>query len=159
MKVLNCDLVDVPQAAIAELPPALLGPALQRLVADGHLLARNGGSKPILYRLRPVEVSGAMITEVDAEPPKAVKRKRHYVTQPKWRKVTKAQAQAISAALRKRRAELKLSQAAFAKQAGLSYTSLSNYERGLLGPYISKTLGDHLKRIGLGNLVPKGGAK
>lgn len=157
MKVLNCDVVDVSQQALAELPQALLGPALQRLLKDGHLLARNGSPTPTLFRLQTIKLDGAMITAAGAEPPKAKRKRGGYVKQPRWRAISKAESKAISAALRKRRTKLKLSQEVFAKQIGVSANTLSNYECGRLGGYISKTLGDSLKRLGLGALVPRGG--
>jgi len=153
MKVLNCDIVDVSQAAVAELPPLLLGPALQRLLKDGHLLVRNGKPTPTLYRLQPVEISGGMITAAGEEPPAT---KKPHVVNPRWRKVTKAQAKAIGAGLRKYRLERKLTQAVFAKQLGTLTSTLSKYEMGRI-VYISQSLAMQLRRVGLGNLIPKGG--
>lgn len=167
MKVLECKLVDVPQAAIAELPPELLSSALQRLVNDGHLLARNGAG-PVLYRLQAVTISGAVITEAGAEPPpvlaaKTIKRRPTKRTKRapgvkgcRWRKATPAQAKAIGAALRKRRG--KASQPAFAKKLGVSVSTLSKYECGHLA-YLSKQFGERLKGFGLGALIPEGGAR
>jgi hypothetical protein len=157
MKVLNYDTVDVPQAALAELPAELLNEPLRRLQREGVLLVRNGGSKPILFRLQPVELDGAVITAVGEAPPVAPKAKTHKRggrAGARWCKVTKAQAKTIGKALRSKRGEK--TRAAFGKQLGVSANAVLNYERGRL-TYVSKTLGDSLKRLGLGKHIPAEG--